>query len=69
MIIKLRKVKEVRNSKDCTTCYKRIWAGNPAIYLFGMAEVGDKPYGVWIHPECAISLDVKRKLAELEAKK
>ena len=68
MIIKLRKVKRTRVNRDCYECYLQIAAGEPSIYLFGAAEYGDKPYSIWIHPDCAHGSDINHKLEALEHK-
>lgn len=68
MIIKLRKVEATRVNRDCAYCSLQITAGEPSIYLFGAAYYGDKPYSIWIHPDCAHGREINYKLEALEHK-
>ena len=69
MIIKLRLVNRTRKHRDCASCSLQITAGEPSIYLFGAAEYGDKPYSIWIHPDCAHGSEINYKLKALEETK
>lgn len=59
-VISIRHVRHVRKTRECCVCFKRIHVGEEAISMFGMAEVGDKPYPVWLHPACAVSKEAKK---------
>ena len=69
MIIKIRRVKHLRKDRRCDSCNVWMEKGQESVYMFGMADYGDKPYGIWIHPECVTGKDDKRKLEELDNKK
>lgn len=45
-IILARNVKRTRKAWWCAFCRRDKPAGAPCLYQFGMAETGDKPYGV-----------------------
>jgi len=50
MIISARIVKPGAKARRCEHCGAAIY-GN-ALWLYGAAHHGDKPYVIWIHPEC-----------------
>lgn len=65
MIISAKIIKP-RKERLCDSCYKVILRGTPTLLLYGMAEVGDPPYAVYLHPECDQSkepkiIDAKKK--------
>jgi len=63
-IISIRVVKNPRISRRCENCYKRI--SGETIRLYGMAEIGDKPYAVFVHRGCLASRDALAKLRDAE---
>lgn len=65
MIIKMTIIKNPRKSRKCDSCYRFIQG--KTIYMFGMAEYGDKPYSIWLHPECVTNSKERKRMYELEA--
>ena len=61
MIISAKIIKRPRKERICDSCYRPI-AGEQ-LRLYGCAEVGDKPYPVYLHRECDKSKEVARKLS------
>jgi len=61
MIISAWIVQRPRKVRKCCDCGKLI--DGPQLRLYGYAETGDKPYPVWLHPECDKDPEVKKKLA------
>lgn len=60
MIISAVIIKRPRKERICDSCYRPIVG--KVLRLYGMAEIGDKPYPVYLHPTCDQSKEVARKL-------
>ena len=62
-IISAITVKRPRRLRFCENCNGRVSPGNPVVRLYGYANEGDKPYRVFLCPECAEgSLDISEAL-------
>lgn len=61
MIISAVIIKHPRKQRNCDNCHRPIVG--EVLRLYGMADVGDKPYAVYLHPACDQSKEVARKLA------
>jgi len=61
MIISAIIIKRPRKERICDSCYHPIVGEQ--LRLYGCAEQGDKPYPVYLHPECDKSKEVARKLS------
>ena len=61
MIISAKIIKRPRKERICDSCYRPIVGEQ--LRLYGCAEQGDKPYPVYLHPECDKSKEVARKLS------
>jgi len=61
MIISAVIIKRPRKQRDCDNCHRPIVG--EVLRLYGMAEIGDRPYAVYLHPTCDQSKEVARKLA------
>jgi len=61
MIISAKIIKRPRKERICDSCYRPIVGEQ--LRLYGCAEQGDKPYPVYLHPECNKSKEVARKLS------
>ena len=64
MIINARVSLKPRKKRICEMCRTAI--EGKQIRLFGMAERGDKPYGIYLHPESCTSKDVKKALQKVK---
>lgn len=60
------KIIHPRKIRRCNVCNEYIAPGGEVIRLYGMAEVGDKPYVVFVHRRCIVSLDAKEKLRQAD---
>ena len=63
-IISLTVVKHPRKTRRCDNCFRYI--DGETSRLFGMAEIGDKPYDVFVHRSCLTSRDSLAKLRVVE---
>lgn len=61
MIISAVMIKSPRKQRNCCNCNNPIVG--EVLRLYGMAEIGDKPHTVYLHPSCDQSKEVARKLA------
>ena len=52
MILSAKLILKPRRNRPCAVCERRIGT-NPLIQLYGAADVGDKPYPLWLHIACA----------------
>lgn len=61
MIISAKLIKKPRRARICATCGTGIFLSQ--VRLYGMAEKGDMPYTLYIHPECTTKeIDLKLEL-------
>ncbi len=67
MIISAKVIRRNRKQRPCGHCSRIIIPGDPALRLYGAAETGDKPWAMYLHPNCCTDkLDAKIKAALLE---
>ena len=57
MLLKRRDVKKSRKQYECDWCYSFIPVGTPYTYLYGAAEIGEKPYALRYCPYCQAEQD------------
>lgn len=50
MIISAVLVKKPRRLRTCDLCWQTI--SGPVLRLYGAAQQGDKPYVLFLHPDC-----------------
>jgi len=62
MIISAKIIQRPRKQRKCDNCFKPIVG--ETLRLYGMADVGDNPYVVYLHPRCDQSKEVSKKLEE-----
>ena len=55
MIISVSHVEKSRKRHKCNICDKVIPVGSRLIAMYGMAEIGDKPYHIQFHRDCFIN--------------
>ncbi len=63
-IISLSVVKHPRKMRRCDNCLKYI--DGETIRIYGMAEIGDKPYDLFLHRSCLVSRDAIARLRAVE---
>lgn len=51
MIISAKLVKS-RKQHNCAQCERLIPVGEKKLRLYGAAELGDRPYVIYLHPDC-----------------
>ena len=57
MLISASIIKRPRRVRVCDLC--EVMIVQNALRLYGSAETGDKPYVMWLHPECTDWQDPK----------
>lgn len=50
MLISATIIKRPRKKRGCSGCLKVI--DGPQLRLYGAADMGERPYAMYIHPEC-----------------
>jgi hypothetical protein len=51
MILSARLIQHTRTTRYCGHCGRPIWPGERVLRLYGMADLGDKPYPLYFHPQ------------------